>query len=118
MICNQAPHGNLLRPAIGEVMLRLSVVPIVEVPDHVRVLLFEELAELRRIDAGNGIVRVKLHSRELAQMVDALTVFSAAHGNIIALRRCKCFQPINRLLNLVYAPKQRFFNQRHRSSPI
>ena len=113
MIRDGAPHGDLLRTTVGKIMLRLSVAPEMEIPFHIWILLLEERAELRRIDAGHGVMRVEFHACELAEMVDALTVFPATHCDVIAFRRLKRFQPLNCFLNLIEAAKQGFFYKRH-----
>ena len=68
---DQVPHGD---PA--------SVGVTRKIKDHIRVLAFDKLHQLRRIDAGNVIMCVKLYTGHLAQVVDALAVFSAGFGYV------------------------------------
>lgn len=81
---NQIPHSNWF-----------TVFVILAFPYHIRIMLSNEPYQFGWVYTGYSIVRVKLYSCHLAQVVNALAVLTATECHIISIRWFKRFQSLN-----------------------
>ena len=80
MVCYQIPHGYLFRFATRVLVLWLVIVPVVILPFHIGIILFDEPHQFRWVHGGHGLVRIKFDAGHFCKVIDALRIFTTRKG--------------------------------------